>query len=67
MMTRLDQLEAMATWKEAIHGRIEAARVRLNLGLPDNDSQLADEVAEFKAECRRICGRLREAGQRRAA
>ena len=51
----LGTLEAMADWKEALQGRIECARVRLNLGLPDNDAQLAAEVAEFTAECRRLC------------
>jgi hypothetical protein len=47
-------LGAMADWKEALQWRIECARVRLNLGLPDNDAQLAAEVAEFSAECRRL-------------
>jgi hypothetical protein len=52
---RLAVLEAMADWKEALQGRIECARVRLNLGLPDNDAQLPAEVAEFTAECRHLC------------
>lgn len=51
----LAALEGMADWKDALQGRIECARVRLNLGLPDNDAQLAAEVAEFTAECRRLC------------
>ena len=48
-------LQPMADWKEALQWRIECARVRLNLGLPDNDAQLAAEVVEFTAECRRLC------------
>jgi hypothetical protein len=48
----LIRLEAMADWKESIQGRIENQRVRLNLGLPDNDPHLAGEVRQFAAECR---------------
>lgn len=48
-------LQPMADWKEALQWQIECARVRLNLGLPDNDAQLAAEVVEFTAECRRLC------------
>jgi hypothetical protein len=54
---RLAQLEAMANWKESIEGRIENQRVRLNLGLPDNDPHLAEEVRQFAAECRLLTGR----------
>ena len=53
------QLEAMADWKESIQGRIENQRVRLNLGLPDNDPHLAEEVRQFAAECRLIIGEAR--------
>jgi hypothetical protein len=63
----LATLEAVADWKEAIQGRIGCARVRLNLGLPDNDVQLAAEVAEFAAECRRLCEQIRGTGERRLA
>jgi hypothetical protein len=63
----LAALEAMADWKEALQGRIECARVRLKLGLPDNDAQLAAEVAEFTAECRRLCEQIRGTGKRRLA
>jgi hypothetical protein len=59
----LATLAAMADWKEGIQGRIQCARVRLNLGLQPNDAQLAAEVAEFAAECRRLC---RKFGGRRA-
>jgi hypothetical protein len=47
----LARLEAIADWKESIQGRIENQRVRLNLGLPDNDPHLAEEVRQFAAEC----------------
>jgi hypothetical protein len=47
----LARLEAMADWKESIQGRIENQMVRLNLGLPDNDPHLTEEVPE---ECRRL-------------
>ncbi len=60
-------LKVMADWKQALQGRIECARVRLNLGLPDNDAQLAAEVAEFTAECGRLCAHLRVTGRRRVA
>jgi hypothetical protein len=52
----LAQLEAMADWKESIQGRIENQRVRLNLGLPDNDPHLAEEVRQFAGECRHMIG-----------
>ena len=55
----LAQLEAMADWKESIQGRIQNQRVRLNLGLPDNDPHLAEEVRQFAAECRLIVGEAR--------
>jgi hypothetical protein len=50
----LARLEAMADWKQSIQGRIENQIVRLNLGLPDNDPHLADEVRQFAEECRRL-------------
>ena len=50
----LAQLEGMADWKESVQGRIENQMVRLNLGLPDNDPHLAEEVREFAEECRRL-------------
>lgn len=59
----LAALEGLADWKEAIQGRIKCARVRLNLGLPDNDAQLAAEVAEFIAECRRLCLEMASSGK----
>ena len=49
----------MADWKESIQGRIENQRVRLNLGLPDNDPHLTEEVRQFTAECRLIIGEAR--------
>jgi len=52
----LAQLEGMADWKESIQGRIENQRVRLNLGLSDNDPQLAEEVRQFAGECRHMIG-----------
>jgi hypothetical protein len=55
----LAQLEAMADWKESIQGRIENQRVRLNLGLPDNDPHLVEEVRQFAAECRLMVGGAR--------
>jgi hypothetical protein len=63
----LGRLEGMADWKEALQGRIECARVRLNLGLPDNDAQLVAEVADFAAECQRLCEQIRRTGERRLA
>ena len=53
------QLEAMADWKESIQGRIENQSVRLNLGLPDSDPHLAEEVRQFAEECRLIIGEAR--------
>ena len=53
----LAQLEGMADWKESIQGRIENQMVRLNLGLPDSDPHLAEEVRQFAEECRRLRGR----------
>ena len=50
----LAQLEGMADWKESIQGRIENQMVRLNLGLPDNDPHLSEEVQQFAEECRRL-------------
>lgn len=50
----LGALSAMADWKESIQGRIECARTRLNLGLPDNDANLRSEVEQFKQECMRL-------------
>jgi len=55
----LARLEAIADWKESIEGRIENQRVRLNLGLPDNDPHLAEEVRQFAAECRLMVGEAR--------
>jgi hypothetical protein len=55
----LAQLEAMADWKESIQGRIENQMVRLNLGLPDSDPHLPEEVRQFSAEVRRLGGRRR--------
>jgi len=49
----------MADWKESIQGRIENQRIRLNLGLPDNDPLLAEEVRQFAEECRLIIGEAR--------
>jgi len=63
----LAKLESMADWREAIQGRIECQRVRLNLGLHDNDAQLSTEIDEFASECRRLCAQIRDARQRRAA
>jgi hypothetical protein len=62
----LAQLEAIADWKEAVQARIQSAWFRLNHGLPDNDPCLADEVAQFADEARRLCALLRES-RRRAA
>jgi hypothetical protein len=55
----LAQLEAMADWKESIQGRIENQMVRLNLGLPDNDPHLSEEVQQFAEECRLMVGGAR--------
>jgi len=53
----LAQLEGMADWKESIQGRIKNQMVRLNLGLPDSDPHLAEEVQQFAEECHRLRGR----------
>ena len=55
----LAQLEGMADWKESIQGRIENQMVRLNLGLPDNDPHLSEEVRQFAEECRLMVGGAR--------
>jgi hypothetical protein len=52
-------LEGMADWKESIQGRIENQMVRLNLGLPDNDPHLSEEVQQFAEECRLMVGGAR--------
>ena len=51
--------EAMADWKESIQGRIENQSVRLNLGLPNNDPHLSEEVQQFAEECRLMVGGAR--------
>jgi len=56
LLIPLAKLESMADWKESIQGRIENQRVRLNLGLPDNDPCLAEEVGQFARECRLLTG-----------